>query len=316
MKILILGVNGFIGNALTRRILTTRDWEVYGMDLYSNKLEESLDHPRFNFLEGDIAINKEWIEYHIRKCDLVLPLVAIATPMTYVKQPLRVFELDFEENLRVVRQCVKYGTRIIFPSTSEVYGSPEVHPQPESYWGHVNPIGLRSCYDEGKRVAETLTMDYHRQNKVDIKIIRIFNTYGPRMALNDGRVVSNLVIQALREEPLTIYGEGLQTRSFCYVSDLIEGFIAIMHSENILGPLNLGNPEEHTILELAEIILKLTQSSSTIEHKPLPSDDPIRRCPDISSVKEKIGWTPKIELEQGLQKTIDYFQEKLNLNNS
>ena len=206
--------------------------------------------------------------------------------------------------------------RFLLASTSEVYGNPEVHPQPETYWGHVNPIGLRSCYDEGKRVAETLTMDYHRQNKVDIKIVRIFNTYGSRMALDDGRVVSNLVIQALKNEPLTIYGDGLQTRSFCYVSDLINGFISIMQSDNIHGPLNLGNPEERTILELAEIILKLTQSSATIEHKPLPSDDPIRRCPDISSVKEKISWMPKIGLEQGLQKTIDYFKEKLNLNNS
>jgi UDP-glucuronate decarboxylase len=203
--------------------------------------------------------------------------------------------------------------RILLASTSEIYGSPEVHPQPEDYWGHVNPIGIRSCYDEGKRVAETLMMDYHRQNKVDIKIARIFNTYGPRMAIDDGRVVSNFIVQALRGEPLTVYGEGSQTRSFCYVSDLVEGLIAMMSLDNFIGPVNLGNPDEFTILDLAEKIIKLTSSSSQIVHETIPEDDPPRRCPDISSAETKLNWAPKVGIEEGLVKTIAYFKEILNL---
>jgi UDP-glucuronate decarboxylase len=203
--------------------------------------------------------------------------------------------------------------RILLASTSEIYGSPEVHPQPEEYWGNVNPIGIRSCYDEGKRVAETLMMDYHRQNKVDIKIARIFNTYGPRMAIDDGRVVSNFIVQALRGEPLTVNGDGSQTRSFCYVSDLVEGLIALMGHKNFAGPINLGNPEEYTILALAEKILELTSSSSRIIHKPMPEDDPPRRCPDISNANALLQWTPKVGIEEGLVKTIAYFKEKLDL---
>jgi UDP-glucuronate decarboxylase len=203
--------------------------------------------------------------------------------------------------------------RILLASTSEIYGSPEVHPQPENYWGNVNPIGLRSCYDEGKRVAETLMMDYHRQNKVDIKIARIFNTYGPRMAIDDGRVVSNFIVQALRGEPLTVYGDGSQTRSFCYVSDLIEGLRALMGLDDFSGPVNLGNPDEFTILALAEMILKLTSSSSRIVHEAIPEDDPPRRCPDISNANAKLKWRPKVGLEEGLTKTIAYFNEILNL---
>jgi UDP-glucuronate decarboxylase len=204
--------------------------------------------------------------------------------------------------------------RILLASTSEIYGDPKVHPQVESYWGNVNPIGIRSCYDEGKRVAETLMMDYNRQNAVDIKIVRIFNTYGPRMALDDGRVISNFIIQALTQKPLTVYGDGSQTRSFCFASDLIDGLTAIMENEEINGPINLGNPKEHTILELAEKIISLTKSSSTIEYKPLPSDDPVQRCPDITLAKEKIGWEPKVSLDEGLLKTIEYFKEKLSVN--
>jgi UDP-glucuronate decarboxylase len=203
--------------------------------------------------------------------------------------------------------------RILLASTSEVYGDPGVHPQPEGYWGHVNPIGYRSCYDEGKRVAETLMMDYYRQNKVDIKIARIFNTYGPRMAVHDGRVVSNFIVQALKGENLTIHGDGSQTRSFCYVSDLIQALNTLMETEDFTGPVNLGNPSEFTILELAEKIISLTKSSSKIIHKPLPLDDPTQRCPDISLAKEKLGWSPKIELEEGLSKTIAYFTEKLGM---
>jgi UDP-glucuronate decarboxylase len=271
-----------------------------------DNIRHLLSHPHFELIRQDI-IHPLFVEV-----DQIYHLACPASPIHYQYNAIKTVKTNVMGTINMLGLAKRTKARFLLASTSEVYGNPEVHPQPESYWGHVNPIGLRSCYDEGKRVAETLAMDYHRQNKVDIKIVRIFNTYGPRMAVNDGRVVSNLVMQALKNEPLTIYGDGLQTRSFCYVSDLIEGLISIMNSDNIIGPLNLGNPEEHTILELAEIILKLTQSSAAIEHQSLPSDDPIRRCPDISSVKEKISWMPKIGLEQGLQKTINYFQKKLN----
>ncbi len=309
-RVLVTGGAGFLGSHLCESLLE-RGLETLCVDNFFSGSKDNIRHllsnPHFELIRQDI-IHPLFVEV-----DLIYHLACPASPIHYQYNAIKTVKTNVLGTINMLGLAKRTKARFLLASTSEVYGNPEVHPQPESYWGHVNPIGLRSCYDEGKRVAETLAMDYHRQNKVDIKIVRIFNTYGPRMALNDGRVVSNLVIQALRKEPLTIYGDGLQTRSFCYVSDLIEGFFSIMHSEDILGPLNLGNPEEHTILELAEIILKLTQSSSTIEHKPLPSDDPIRRCPDISSIKEKIGWRPKIELEKGLQKTIDYFQEKLKV---
>jgi UDP-glucuronate decarboxylase len=202
--------------------------------------------------------------------------------------------------------------RILLASTSEVYGNPGVHPQTENYWGNVNPIGIRSCYDEGKRVAETLMMDYHRQNGVDIKIVRIFNTYGPRMAINDGRVISNFIVQALRGEDLTVFGDGRQTRSFCFVSDLIEGMIPMMEANNFIGPINLGNPIESTILEIANKVLSITKSKSKIVFNPLPTDDPERRCPDITFARSKLNWEPKISLDDGLETTIRYFREKLN----
>ena len=202
--------------------------------------------------------------------------------------------------------------RILLASTSEVYGNPGVHPQTENYWGNVNPIGIRSCYDEGKRVAETLMMDYHRQNGVDIKIVRIFNTYGPRMAINDGRVISNFIVQALRGEDLTVFGDGRQTRSFCFVSDLIEGMIPMMEANNFIGPINLGNPIESTILEIANKVLSITKSKSKIVFNPLPTDDPERICPDITFARSKLNWEPKISLDDGLETTIRYFREKLN----
>jgi UDP-glucuronate decarboxylase len=203
--------------------------------------------------------------------------------------------------------------RILIASTSEVYGDPKVHPQTEDYWGNVNPIGIRSCYDEGKRVAETLTMDYHRQNKVDVRIIRIFNTYGPRMLPNDGRVVSNFIVQALKGEPITIYGKGEQTRSFCYVDDLVEGIIRMMNQDGFIGPVNLGNPNEFSIKQLADQVIRLTGTQSKIEAKPLPQDDPTRRQPNISLAQDKLGWTPKIELEEGLKKTIEHFRAVLKV---
>jgi UDP-glucuronate decarboxylase len=201
--------------------------------------------------------------------------------------------------------------KILLASTSEVYGNPVVHPQPETYLGNVNPIGIRSCYDEGKRVAETLMMDYHRQNHVDIRIVRIFNTYGPRMAINDGRVISNLIVQALRGDDLTVFGDGTQTRSFCYVSDLVDGIVQMSETDDLIGPVNLGNPAELRILELARQILSVTKSRSKIVLKPLPSDDPERRCPDISLAREKLRWEPKISLEEGLERTIKYFRDEL-----
>jgi len=201
--------------------------------------------------------------------------------------------------------------RILLASTSEVYGNPDVHPQPETYWGHVNPIGIRSCYDEGKRVAETLMMDYHRQNGVDIKIVRIFNTYGSRMAINDGRVISNFILQSLRGEDLTVFGDGTQTRSFCYISDLVEGMVRMMEANDFIGLVNLGNPVESTILELANQIISMTKSKSRIVFKSLPEDDPERRCPDITLAKKLLNWEPKVTLEEGLEKTIQYFRKKL-----
>jgi UDP-glucuronate decarboxylase len=203
--------------------------------------------------------------------------------------------------------------RILLASTSEVYGNPTIHPQQETYWGNVNPIGLRSCYDEGKRVAETLMMDYHRQNAVDIKMVRIFNTYGPRMAINDGRVISNFIVQALRREDLTVFGDGTQTRSFCYVSDLIEGIVRMVETNDFIGPVNLGNPIELSILEIANKILSMMKSQSKIVSKPLPPDDPDRRCPDISIAKKVLNWTPRVSLDEGLGKTIKYFKEKLGI---
>ncbi len=307
-RALVTGGAGFLGSHLCESLLE-RGFETICVDNFfsgsKDNIRHLLSHPHFELIRQDI-IHPLFVEV-----DHIYHLACPASPLHYQYNAIKTVKTNVMGTINMLGLAKRTKSRFLLASTSEVYGNPEIHPQPETYWGHVNPIGLRSCYDEGKRVAETLAMDYHRQNNVDIRIVRIFNTYGPRLALNDGRVVSNLVIQALKNKPLTIFGDGLQTRSFCYVSDLIEGLISIMHTDNVLGPLNLGNPEEHTILELAEIILKLTQSTATIEHNPLPSDDPIRRCPDISSVKEKIGWAPKIGLEQGLQKTIEYFKEKL-----
>jgi UDP-glucuronate decarboxylase len=213
--------------------------------------------------------------------------------------------------LNMLGLAKRVRARILQASTSEVYGDPQVHPQQESYWGHVNPIGIRSCYDEGKRLAETLMMDYHRQNGVDIRIVRIFNTYGPRMAVNDGRVVSNFIVQALRNEPITIYGEGEQTRSFCYVSDLVEGILRLMNAEDLTGPINIGNPNEFTIRELAELVIELTGSRSEVVRRPLPADDPTRRRPDISLARAGLGWEPQVQLREGLKSTIEYFDRLL-----
>ena len=241
--------------------------------------------------------------------DWIFNLACPASPVHYQRDPVRTIKTNVMGALNSLGCAKQNNARVLQASTSEVYGDPKVHPQPESYRGAVNPIGIRACYDEGKRTAETLFFDYHRQHGLDIRVIRIFNTYGPRMTANDGRVVSNFIVQALRGEDITIYGDGTQTRSFCYVDDLIDGIVRMMNAENFTGPVNLGNPGEFTMLELAELVLKLTGSKSKIIHQPLPQDDPTQRCPVIDLAKEKLGWAPKIKLEDGLKLTIKYFRE-------
>jgi len=245
--------------------------------------------------------------------DQIYNLACPASPPHYQYNPIKTTKTSVMGAINCLGLAKRVKARVFQASTSEVYGDPEVHPQPEGYWGHVNPIGLRSCYDEGKRCAETLFFDYHRENDVDIRVIRIFNTYGPRMLPNDGRVVSNFIVQALRGEDLTVYGDGSQTRSFCYVDDLVEGFIRFMAQTETVGPMNLGNPGEFTMLELAEIVLKKVGGPSRITHKPLPADDPKQRRPDISLAKKCLAWEPKISLEEGIERTIRHFRDELNI---
>jgi UDP-glucuronate decarboxylase len=244
--------------------------------------------------------------------DQIYNFACPASPVHYQYNPVKTVKTSVMGAINMLGLAKRVRARILQASTSEVYGDPKVHPQTESYWGHVNPIGPRSCYDEGKRLAETLMMDYHRQNGVDIRIARIFNTYGPRMAVNDGRVVSNFIVQALRNQPITVYGGGAQTRSFCYVSDLIEGVRRLMNTEGLTGPVNIGNPSEFTIRELAEMVISLTGSRSEIVHRPLPQDDPVQRQPDISLAREKLAWEPTVPLKEGLAPTIRYFEKALS----
>lgn len=243
--------------------------------------------------------------------DRIYNLACPASPPHYQYNPIKTMKTSVVGAINCLGLAKRVKARVFQASTSEVYGDPSIHPQPESYWGHVNPIGLRSCYDEGKRAAETLFFDYHRENGVDIRVIRIFNTYGPRMLPDDGRVVSNFIVQALQGKDLTVYGEGSQTRSFCYVDDLVDGFMRFMEQEKIVGPMNLGNPGEFTMLQLAELVIKKVGGKSKITHLPLPSDDPKQRKPDIALAKETLGWEPKVPLEQGIEKTIAYFSEAL-----
>jgi UDP-glucuronate decarboxylase len=246
------------------------------------------------------------------EADQIYNLACPASPVHYQYNPVKTVKTNVMGTINMLGLAKRLRARMLQASTSEVYGDPKVHPQTEAYWGHVNPIGIRSCYDEGKRVAETLMMDYHRQNGVDIRIVRIFNTYGPRMAINDGRVVSNFIVQALRNQPITIYGDGKQTRSFCYVSDLIDGIFRLMNTEGLTGPVNIGNPNEFTIRELAELVIAITGSRSEIVQRPLPQDDPVQRQPDISLAREKLGWQPTVELKEGLKPTIAYFEKALS----
>lgn len=305
-QILVTGGAGFIGSHLCERLLKEGN-NVICMDNYFTGIKKNivhlLDHPYFELVRHDVTF-----PYYV-EVDEIYNLACPASPIHYQFDPVSTIKTSVIGAINMLGLAKRTKARILQASTSEVYGDPIVHPQEESYWGNVNPIGLRSCYDEGKRCAETLFMDYHRQNKVDIKIIRIFNTYGPRMRPDDGRVVSNFIMQALKGEDITIYGDGKQTRSFQYIDDLVEGMIRMMTSDNFIGPVNLGNPREFTMIELAEMILKITDSKSKLIFKPLPADDPKQRKPDISLAKERLnGWEPQIRLEEGLIETIKYFK--------
>jgi len=304
MRILVTGGAGFIGSHLCERLLN-EGHEVVCLDNFftgsKKNIHHLLDSHSFELVRHDIT------EPILLEVDRIFNLACPASPVHYQYNPVKTVKTSVMGTINMLGLAKRVKARILQASTSEVYGDPNVHPQTEAYWGNVNPIGIRSCYDEGKRVAETLMMDYHRQNNVDIRIIRIFNTYGPRMAEHDGRVVSNFITQALRGEDITVYGDGSPTRSFCYESDLVEGMIRMMNCDGFTGPVNLGNPAETSILEFAERIISLTGSRSKIVFNPLPADDPKQRQPDITLAGEKLGWKPVVPVEEGLKKTIEYF---------
>jgi UDP-glucuronate decarboxylase len=306
-RVLVTGGAGFIGSHLCDRLLTAGDEVLCVDNFYTGRrqnIEHLLAHPRFEILRHDIT-HPLYVEV-----DEIYNLACPASPIHYQFDPVQTLKTSVHGAINILGLAKRVKAKIFQASTSEVYGDPTVHPQPETYWGNVNPLGTRACYDEGKRAAETLFSDYRRQHGVRTKIARIFNTYGPRMHPNDGRVVSNFIVQALRGDAITIYGDGTQTRSFCYVDDLIEGFSRLMTTEDDLcGPVNLGNPDEFAIRELAEIVIDMTKSSSELVFKPLPADDPKQRQPDITLAREKLHWQPRVKLRDGLQKTIDYFRE-------
>jgi UDP-glucuronate decarboxylase len=308
-RVLVTGGAGFLGSHLCEELLK-RGAEVLSIDNYFTGRRTNIAHlignPLFEAMRHDVTFPL-FVEV-----DAIFNFACPASPVHYQFDPVATTKVSVHGAINMLGLAKRLKCRVLQASTSEVYGDPTVHPQPESYWGNVNPIGPRACYDEGKRCAETLFFDYHRQHKLPIKVMRIFNTYGPRMHENDGRVVSNFIVQALRGRPISIYGTGKQTRSFCYVDDLIDGAIRFMSTgEDLTGPINVGNPREFTMLQLAESVIRLTGSASKIEFHPLPQDDPMQRQPDITLAREKLGWEPTIELEQGLKKTIAYFDEKL-----
>lgn len=307
-RILVTGGAGFIGSHLVERLLG-QDHEVICLDNYFTGSKANLGHlrdnPRLELIRHDV-VNPVMLEV-----DQVYHLACPASPVHYQYNPVKTIKTNVLGTLNMLGLAKRVRARILLASTSEIYGDPQVHPQKEEYWGNVNSIGLRSCYDEGKRVAETLMMDYHRQNRVDIRLPRIFNTFGPRMAINDGRVVSNFIVQALTGGEITIYGQGQQTRSFCYVSDLVEALMRLMNRPEVFEPVNLGNPDEFTIMELAHKVLAMIDTPSTLSHRPLPPDDPGRRRPDITRARELLDWQPTVPLEEGLQQTIPYFAAKL-----
>ncbi len=308
-RILVTGGAGFIGSHLCGRLLSDGHDVICADNLFTGtkrNIEKYLDNHRFEFLRHDVT--KELLV----EVDQIYNLACPASPVHYQYNPVKTMKTSVMGAINMLGLAKRVRARVLQASTSEVYGNPAVHPQPEEYWGNVKPIGIRSGYDEGKRAAETLFFDYHRQNKVDIKVVRIFNTYGPNMNAHDGRVVSNFIVQALKNEDITIYGDGKQTRSFCYVDDLIEGMVRMMDSaDGFTGPVNLGNPGEFTMLELAEKVIALTGSSSKIVYMPLPQDDPVQRKPVIDLAKKELDWEPSIALEEGLKKTIAYFRDIL-----
>jgi len=307
MKILLTGAAGFLGSHISKKLIDNNH-EVIGLDDLSTgsikNIEQLVNHPKYSFIEHDVRIPYQ------AEVDAILNFACPASPVNYQKDPVRTIETNFLGMINMLHLANETGARIIQASTSEIYGDPTQSPQKESYWGNVNPIGIRSCYDEGKRAAETLCFDYRRQYNLDTRVIRIFNTYGPNMAIGDGRVVSNFIVQALRNEPINIYGDGKQTRSFCYISDLVEGIYKLLQlDKNPDTPINLGNPNEFTILELAKVVVEITDSKSEIVNNPLPLDDPKQRCPDISLAKSTLNWKPTIELREGIEKTAAYFKQ-------
>lgn len=308
MRILVTGGAGFLGSHLIDRLLA-QGHEVICLDNFFTGRKENVAHhfgnPGFELIRHDVT---EPFRFEV---DRIYNLACPASPVHYQHNPIKTVKTSVMGAIHCLGLAKRVKARAFQASTSEVYGDPEVHPQPESYRGSVNTIGIRSCYDEGKRCAETLFFDYHRQNGVDIRVVRIFNTYGPRMLPNDGRVVSNFIVQALRGQDLTVYGDGSQTRSFCYADDLIEGFLRLMEHDSLTGPVNIGNPGEFTMLELAEKVLQKVGGASKLTFMPLPADDPLQRKPDISLAKKELGWEPTIDLDEGLDRTIDYFRRKL-----
>jgi UDP-glucuronate decarboxylase len=305
MRILITGGAGFLGSHLSERLLSMGH-DVLAVDNFytgnKSNVEHLLDNPNFELMRHDVTFPL-YVEV-----DGIFNLACPASPIHYQRNPVQTFKTSVHGAINMLGLAKRTGARFLQASTSEIYGDPAISPQPESYWGNVNPIGIRSCYDEGKRAAETLTYDYHRQYELDVRVARIFNTYGPRMAADDGRVVSNFIVQALRSKPLTVYGDGSQTRSFCYVSDLIDGLVKLFFAERVYEPLNLGNPAPITMRNLAEEIIELTGSNSVIEYRPLPSDDPKQREPNIDKAKELIYWKPSVQRINGLTRTIEYFR--------
>ena len=310
MATLVTGGAGFLGSHLCERLLA-QDQEVLCMDNFFTGRRSNVahlqDNPNFELIRHDV------VDPFKAEVDRIYNLACPASPVHYQFNPIKTVKTSVMGAINGLGLAKRVGARILQASTSEVYGDPEVHPQPESYRGNVNPIGLRACYDEGKRCAETLFFDYHRENKVDIRVVRIFNTYGPRMLPDDGRVVSNFIVQALRGEDLTLYGDGSQTRSFCYVDDLIEAMIRTMEQDDTVGPVNIGNPVEFTIRELADAVLSKIDTNSKLVEEPLPSDDPTQRKPDISLAQKVLGWNPEIELSEGLDRTIPYFKTRIGV---
>jgi UDP-glucuronate decarboxylase len=308
MRILVTGGAGFLGSHLCDRLIN-EGHEILCLDNFFTGRRQNIAHllqnPKFELIRHDV------IDPFKVEVDQIYNLACPASPPHYQYNPIKTTKTSVMGAINCLGLAKRVRARVFLASTSEVYGDPTVHPQDESYWGNVNPIGRRSCYDEGKRCAETLFFDYHRENGVDIRVVRIFNTYGPRMLADDGRVVSNFIVQALKGENLTVYGDGSQTRSFCYVDDLIDGFVRLMNQEKTVGPVNIGNPGEFTMLELAELVLKKVGGKSKVTNLPLPADDPKQRRPDISLAKEALGWEPKVPLEEGLERTIAYFRQAI-----